>query len=643
MTKTPAFRLLLAGFMLWLGSVNLAHAQESKYAPADLLDQRLAPKHEDISISTPAADELKLCTVVTLQGAVKGSGGFMLLDAKKQPVRRFFDSKGNGIDLWSYYKDGVEVYREFDTAGKGSPNNFRWLNAGGMKWGVGSVSAGKAYITTWRMISAEESAFEAFQAVAKGDFARLQALLITDNEMQMVKLPAAKARAIAANQQQAQKKFAEFVQDAKLSGVKFDGVETAVPQCDTTTDDIIIKHASRAIRYEYTNANKESKHSWIHTGEMIQVGMAWRLVDVPVSKDPTGVEPVNPNIAKSGPVNPKLEKAQNDLADLDKTPPPPAGILAKDAKVHTYYQQRIALVNQILQVAPAEQRESWYKQLFDNMTAMAQNSGDKAMIGMLNKFKDDVVATPALGTNLAAYGTYRCLWTDYALAMGATPAPPQAEIVKLQDKWLTDLTGFVQKYTKAEDTPEALHQLAIGCEFNGKTEEAKRWYKQLVDNFSDHHQAPRATGSLTRLNLVGNALTLTAPLLADASKQFNVADLKGKVVIVHYWASYSDQYLDDFAKIKRILDQVATKQNVELVCINLDDDAARAKAAVAKAQAPGTHLYQTNNNASGLSSPLATQYGIHILPTLFMVGRNGQVTSNSLQIGDIETELKRIQ
>jgi thiol-disulfide isomerase/thioredoxin len=643
MTRTPAVRLLLAGLLLLVGGVTQARAQSAKYAPADMLDPSLAPKHDDVAISTPTREELKSCTVVFVQGSAKGSGGYLLLDAKKQPLRRFFASKAGGsIDIWSYYKDGVEVYREFDTASKGAPNNFRWLNAGGMKWGVGTVSAGKASINAWRMISAEETAFEAFQAVAKSDFGRLQALLISDSEMQMVKLPAGKMKTIVGGQQQAQKKFAELVLETKLASVKFDGVETAIPQCDTTLDvEMLIKHASRAVRYETANAKNEKQHGWLHTGEMIQVGMAWRLVDVPLSKDPLGTDLANQNPIKTGPANPALEKAQNDLAEHDRIPTPSAGIGDQDAKVHAYYLKRIELLYKIIDV-DADGRDGWYKQLFDNMTALAQNAGDSATVGKLNQLKDSVVKQ-APGTNLAAYGTYRCMWTDYALALAKKPAPAQQEIIKLQEKWLDDLSGFVQKYSKAEDTPEALNQLAVGSEFNGKIETAKRWYQELVTGFPEHQQTARARGSLARLNLVGNAMTLSAPLLGDSTKQFNLADLKSKVVIVHFWASYSDQYQDDFAKLNRILNQVAEKQNVVLVSINLDEDAVKARAAVAKAQAPGVHLFQANNNAYGLSSPLATQYGIHILPTLFMVGRDGRVTSNSLQIGDIETELKKIQ
>ena len=298
-------------------------------------------------------------------------------------------------------------------------------------------------------------------------------------------------------------------------------------------------------------------------------------------------------------------------------------------------------MRQIIPLDKESEQESWHKQIFDNLTAQAQNTCDKSTIATLTQMKDEVVkARP--GSNLAAYGTYREMWTRYAVGMAKVNK--QDEIAKLQDKWLDDLSDFVKKYNKAEsDTPDALSQLAIGCEFAGKTEEAKRWYKELADSFPNHYHAPRARGSLARLNLVGNPLTLSAPLLADSTKTFNIADLKGKVVIVHYWSKAASTYENDFAILKLKMQQSGTKNNVELVCISLDEDAATAKEAVAKAQAPGIHLFHATNNERGMGSPLALQYGIHILPTLFIVGRDGRVTSNSVQVGDIETELKKVQ
>jgi peroxiredoxin len=636
MTKTPAVRGLLAGFVLLVGSVTQAFAQAP--SPAQMLDSKLAPKLEDVQISVPAPDELKGCTVELVQGTVAKSNGWLLKDAKGQPLRRYFDSNGDGkIDTWSYFKDGVEVYREFDSTFNGTANNFRWLNAGGMKWGVGSVDArGKGVITGWRMISAEEVGFEAFQAVAKNDFARLHTLLITDAEMQMIKLPAAKIKAVAAIQQQAQQKFINLVQTTKLAGVNFDGVEGATPNCETTGDVEIIKFPSRAIRYVV----KKNQHAWIHTGEMIQVGMAWRIVDVPSEKD--GSEQPNPNkIVAAG--NPQLQKLLNALSILDMTPPPSMPILAKDARVRDYYSKRIDLVRQIIPLDKDSEVESWYKQIFDNMTALAQNNGDDATMTMLTQMKDGAAASTKLGPNVAAYGAYREMWTRYAVGMARTPDTNTKEITKLQDKWLDDLSDFVKRYPSADDTADSLGQLAVGCEFGGKIEEAKRWYTQLFDNYPKHQMAQRAHGSVDRLNLVGSPMKLTAPLLNDSGKTFNVADLKGKVVIVHYWSSAASTYENDFAILKRIMEQNGAKNNVELVCISLDEDAAKARQAIAKAGIPGIHLFLSNNNANGLNSPLATQYGIHILPTIFVVDRKGVVRANAVQIGDIDTELKKVQ
>ena len=438
-------------------------------------------------------------------------------------------------------------------------------------------------------------------------------------------------------QQQAPQKFASFAASAKLGAVKFDGIESGTPHCDTSNRDVeIIKFPSRAIRYVVND-----KHAWIHTGEMIQVGRSlWRIIDAPTDKDPMAGAS-DPQLNKGVAGNPQLEKLLNALAEHDKLSIslPHAPILSKNKEVDAYYRKRIDLVNQIMPLDKESERESWYKQLFDNMTALAQNNGDDASIAMIKQVKDGVVANMP-GSNLAAYGVYREMWTRYAVGMAK--ADPK-ESPKLQDKWLEDLSDFVKKYSKAEDTPDALHQVAIGCEFAGKNEEAKRWYKELFTSFPDHHHAPRARGSLARLNLVGNVLTLSAPLLNNRTKTFNITQLKGKVVIVHYWSRGSSNYEDDFTKLKRIMNQVGAKNDVEMVSICLDDDDAKAKEAVAAAQLPGIHLFQASNNASGFNSPLATQYGIHILPTLFMVGRDGVVTNNALQIGDIQTELKRVQ
>src|SRR5579871_2826875 len=129
---------------------------------ADIL--RLHPKQEGVVISTPTAEEQARCKV-TLEDK---KTAYVLRDGEGKLLRRFVDTKGDGtIHLWSYYRNGVEVYREIDTNFDRKPDEYRWLNAGGMKWGVDVNQDGK--IDGWKWISVEEAAQEVIGALAQHD------------------------------------------------------------------------------------------------------------------------------------------------------------------------------------------------------------------------------------------------------------------------------------------------------------------------------------------------------------------------------------------------------------------------------------------------------------------------------------------
>ena len=69
------------------------------------------PRQQGIEITTPRPNETAACKVELVKGQGKASG-WLLSDPNGQPLRRFFDSNGDvKIDIWSYYKDGVETYQ----------------------------------------------------------------------------------------------------------------------------------------------------------------------------------------------------------------------------------------------------------------------------------------------------------------------------------------------------------------------------------------------------------------------------------------------------------------------------------------------------------------------------------------------------
>src|SRR5438477_11902962 len=132
MAKARMGLRLAATLLVSCSSAGLALA--ALPSPSQLLG--LQPKNPGAAYSTPSPQEVDACKVELLTGAKTGSSGFLLRDPRGLPLRRFFDTDGDRqIDVWSYYQDGVEVYREIDSNLNKKADQFRWLNAGGMKWG----------------------------------------------------------------------------------------------------------------------------------------------------------------------------------------------------------------------------------------------------------------------------------------------------------------------------------------------------------------------------------------------------------------------------------------------------------------------------------------------------------------------------
>src|SRR5262245_3597760 len=110
-------RLLLGGCFVLGGTMATAFA-----APPVNKMLEYKPRHES-AISTPTAAEEAACKVELAKG--KSGSGWTLTDGQGKLVRKFYSSDGRNVDTYSYYRDGVEVYRELVSPGARAPDQFR--------------------------------------------------------------------------------------------------------------------------------------------------------------------------------------------------------------------------------------------------------------------------------------------------------------------------------------------------------------------------------------------------------------------------------------------------------------------------------------------------------------------------------------
>ena len=150
------------------------------------------PRQTEVQVTTPKPEEESSCRVDLVKGTGKASG-WVLRDSSGIMLRRFFDTNGdNKTDTWSFFRDGVEVYREIDTNNNGKPDQYRWLNSGGLKWGVDADEDLK--IDSWLAISPEEVSHELLRAIITKDAARFSSLLLNESDLKTLELPEIQAR-----------------------------------------------------------------------------------------------------------------------------------------------------------------------------------------------------------------------------------------------------------------------------------------------------------------------------------------------------------------------------------------------------------------------------------------------------------------
>jgi hypothetical protein len=398
-------------------------------------------------------------------------------------------------------------------------------------------------------------------------------------------------------------------------------LQTAAPQClpaDLTGARAdIIKHGRAAILLEL-----EGKTDVVQVGPMYQVGVAWRLIGGPSH----GMD------EESGPdkLSPEVEKLVAQLGELDKKNSGAMGTGPNPDTVR-YHLARVDLLEKLIEADKPEQRESWIRQVADSLSTAVQASpaADKTAANRLASLEKLLVARMP-GSNLAAYVVYRRLQAENATRGSGDPK----DFTKTQQEWSNKLAKFVEAYPKAEDTPDALLQLGMVNEILGKDVDAKNWYGQLVKSCPDKPQGIKAAGAIRRLGMEGKVFQLSGPLLTNPEGTFDVAKMRGKIVIVYYYGSWNDQCASDFAKLKKLITD--NEKTVDLLCINLDENADKAREFLRDKSAPGTHLYQ-----GGMDSKLATSYGVMVLPNLFLVGKDGKVLSRNVQMGNLEDEVKK--
>src|SRR6476619_243445 len=179
---------LLAALALVAGLANVGAAAEVTIEQV----LRFKPTQRDVDVTNPTSAEVASCTLKREDGKPLADGktvtAWVVRDAAGRVVRKFHDTTGGGgVTLFSYYKDGEEVYREMLNPKTKAIDQFRWVGPTGSKWGVDLDGDGK--IVSGTAIATEEGSQELLAAVGAKDSRQFEALLVNKSDLELLGLP----------------------------------------------------------------------------------------------------------------------------------------------------------------------------------------------------------------------------------------------------------------------------------------------------------------------------------------------------------------------------------------------------------------------------------------------------------------------
>lgn len=589
----------------------------------------LSPFQKNIDYDQASAEQAKSCSIkMEKEGGVNA---WVVRGPRGEVLRSFADTNGDRVvDRWSYYKDGSEVYRDIDSNHNAKADQARWLNAGGSRWGSDNDENGT--LDAWKSISAEEATAEIVEALRSRDAAVLERLLPTKAELEATGFVEPRLSELAGRVAAASKNFPAFAAAAQKqlgSAAKWNNMLAPQPGVLPAGAEGVAKDV---IAYDNVVALVDGdggKSGQIFVGSLVRIGDTWRPVDLPQLPGAQGeitdsIGFFSPRIGeRSGDSGPQEnEKLRPILAKLREIEGKLSG--ASVAARTGLLGEQIGLLGQVVAAADAADKPFWVKQLAETVAAGVQEGSLPDGIGRLEQLATAVAADD----QLAAFVAFRLASARYAADM----QPAGADVGKVQTAWLEELKQFVEKYPQAPDAAEAMLQMGISDEFSGNEKAALERYTAIVKNFSDSLSAKKARGAARRLDSVGKPLALSGTGLDG--KTVSLESLRGRPVLVHYWATWCEPCKVDIAQIRELYTKYGPKK-FAVVGIALDSDKAQLAKFLTGKPIPWPQLHE----AGGLDGRLAEELGVLTLPTMLLIDAEGKVVDRNLVIADLEKKL----
>ncbi len=199
-----------------------------------------------------------------------------------------------------------------------------------------------------------------------------------------------------------------------------------------------------------------------------------------------------------------------------------------------------------------------------------------------------------------------------------------AEKRKDYDYLIAKSKFLLEKSSDRDVKVRAQSSLAHGHWKKGETEAARVAFKKVIADYPNTQLAREAEGNLHELDALN--LGQSAPLFAYRGvngEPVALADFKGKVTLLYFWASWCGVCAGEFPLLKD-LDAKFKDQGLAIIGVSLDEEAQAFQEAVKK------HSLSWPQVKDGKGGQIAKLFNVQATPAYYALDREGRIAAKAL-------------